>query len=171
MSRTTVTSPDGTRWTVRTRRTRVPECFLAAPPGTGDALDVLLDGVLRGLPLPAGHPAVALGDTRADRDHPGLPALASLTLASWHLAELVAEWRRTRRPDARGRTWVVTLEARGRTRRGASWLLDPGADGDTVERACGEVAAAVFAGGRPEPRSATLLDAWDRRPNHPGVYC
>ena len=171
MSRRTVTSPDGTRWRVRSRPTRVPQCFLAAPRDTDDALDALLDGVLGRLPLPAGHPAVALGDARADRDHPGLPALAPLTLAWWHLGDLVAEWRRTRRPNARGRRWVVKLEARGRIRRGASWVLDPGADGDTVENARGAVAAAVAAGGRPEPRAATLLDAWDRRPNHPGVYC
>ena len=172
MSRTTVTGPDGTRWTVRSRRTRVPQCFLGAPRGTDDALDVLLGGALGRLPLPAGHPALALADAREGDDLPevSLPEVPSWRHL-WHLCDIVTVWRDTRRPDAPGRRWMVTLEVRGRIRRGASWVLDESAGADAADRAGEQVAAAVAAGRLPDPGSATPLDAWDRRPNHPGVYC
>lgn len=175
MSRTTVTGPDGTRWTVRSARNRVALSFLTPPRGTDDVLDVLLDGALGRLPLPAGHPASELGEARNGRhDHVVAATLVATPAVSWrllwHLRELITGWRDSRRPSAPGRRWVVTLDARGRIRRGASWVLDPQASGDAAERVVEHVAAAVASGSRPGPSRATLLDAWDRRPNHPGVH-
>jgi hypothetical protein len=167
-----VIGPDGTRWNVRVRRGRVPESRLHGGSATDRTLPVLLEGILGRRPLPADHPAVIARD---DGDSPstGMAATAIALDAPklWIVWDLVVQFRERHEPSAPGRRWLVELDAAGRLRRGAVWLLDHlTADA----RAAAEVAAAIgrdVAEGRsPHVDGTTLVDVVDRRPNHPGVY-
>jgi hypothetical protein len=105
-------------------------------------------------------------------------AVPSLSLGSagsslWVLCDLLSAAVRALRAYERpapGRCWIVALEARGRLRRGAVWLVDDEpADRVAAEQIAAAVGADVAAGRLPAPTGAALLEVVDRRPNHAGV--
>lgn len=169
MTRCKVEDPVGLRWKVRAGEVDVPD---ARPPRDAGEMHRLLAGALAPVPLEAGEPPRAW---TADDD--GIEARTAMRSAAASLsvdtatplrslvrvARALARLRTSAQADPSARHQAVVLEARGRIRRSATWLVE---DPEEAAHLAASVAADVRAGRLPDPPGAMLVRVLDHRPAH-----